>query len=141
MEPLIVEGKLDSLKEIAKYITSATSSIGLDKKASYGLRLAVDEIATNIIVHGYEESQIEGVIKIFADINEATLTVTLEDSGIPYDPTSKSPQEDLDTPIEQRQIGGLGVHLALQNVDAFHYKRTEMGNVNIFIINRPVQGG
>jgi len=136
---LIVEGELDSLKEIAKYVMSAADSIGLDKKASYGLRLAIDEIATNIIVHGYEESQIEGVIKIFADINETTLTITLEDSGIPYDPTSKAPQEDLDVPIEQRQIGGLGVYLALQNVDAFRYKRTEMSNVNIFVMNRPVK--
>ncbi|MGA9380780.1 MAG: ATP-binding protein, partial [Phormidium sp.] len=54
MEQLTVPGTLDSLSKISDYVLSAASAAGLDKKASYKLRLAVDEIATNVIVYGYE---------------------------------------------------------------------------------------
>ena len=56
MESLTVSGTLDSLKTIAAYVLSAAENAGLEKKPAYKLRLAVDEIATNIIVHGYEEA-------------------------------------------------------------------------------------
>ncbi|HXV96967.1 MAG TPA: ATP-binding protein, partial [Anaerolineae bacterium] len=64
MEALTVPGTLDSLSVIGKYVLTAAATAGLDKKVSYRLRLAVDEIATNIITHGYDEANLEGVIKI-----------------------------------------------------------------------------
>lgn len=64
MEPLIVSGTLDSLGAIAQYVMAAAAAAGLDKKTSYNLRLAVDEIATNIVTHGYEEAAREGVLAL-----------------------------------------------------------------------------
>ncbi|HEY9797793.1 MAG TPA: ATP-binding protein, partial [Leptolyngbyaceae cyanobacterium] len=61
MKNLTVAGTLDSLDAIAKYVMAVAAATGLDKKTSYNLRLAVDEIATNIIIHGYEEAGREGV--------------------------------------------------------------------------------
>ncbi|MEQ8963773.1 MAG: ATP-binding protein, partial [Coleofasciculus sp. C2-GNP5-27] len=60
LEPLTVSGTLDSLGAIAQYVLQAAQAANLDKKASYNLRLAVDEIATNIIIHGYEDVGLEG---------------------------------------------------------------------------------
>ncbi len=136
MESLHVPGTLDSLSAIAQYIMKAAQEAGLEKKAAYKLRLGVDEIATNIVTHGYEESGREGSITCCAKISPETLTVTLEDTGIPYDPTTRPELEILDTPLEERPMGGLGVYLALDGVDEFKYERSGDYNRNIFIVNR-----
>ena len=78
METLIVEGSLECLGKIAEYVISAATKAGLEEKASYKLRLAVDEIATNIITHGYEETGLEGKITVQAKIDDESLTIYIE---------------------------------------------------------------
>ncbi|MFQ5794626.1 MAG: ATP-binding protein [Candidatus Bipolaricaulia bacterium] len=136
MESLTVPGTLDSLKTIREYVTAAADEADLDKKAAYRLRLAVDEIATNVIVHGYNEAGREGMLDLNADIDENALTICLEDTGMSYDPRQNPTPDDLDEPLEQRPIGGLGVYLAIQGVDRFTYERIGDRNRNIFVVNR-----
>jgi serine/threonine-protein kinase RsbW len=135
MENLTVAGTLDSLDAIAKYVMAVAAATGLDKKTSYNLRLAVDEIATNIIIHGYEEAGREGVLDLQAFVDEQTLTISLKDTGVPYNPNQRLTPDDLDQPLEQRKIGGLGVYIAIQGVDKFIYERVGDRNHNIFIVN------
>ncbi|MDJ0506236.1 MAG: ATP-binding protein [Nostocales cyanobacterium LE14-WE12] len=137
METLTVSGTLDSLEAIATYIKTAAESAALDKKATYKLRLAVDEIATNIIIHGYEEAGLQGQLKISATLGESTLTICIEDTGARYDPHDKVTvaAQELNKPLEERQIGGLGVYLAIQGVDQYLYEREGDKNRNIFIVN------
>ncbi len=140
MEPLTVPGNLDSLEAIAQYVIAAAAEAGLDKKASYKLRLAVDEIATNIIIYGYEEANCEGVLDLRADIDEQSLTISIEDTGLAFDPLEKLPleEETLDQPLEERPIGGLGLYLAIKGVDRFCYERVGESNRNILVVNRTV---
>ena len=135
MENLTVAGTLDSLDAIAKYVMAVAAATGLDKKTSYNLRLAVDEIATNIIIHGYEEAGREGVLDLQAFVDEQTLTISIKDTGVPYNPNQRLTPDDLDQPLEQRKIGGLGVYIAIQGVDKFIYERVGDRNHNIFIVN------
>ena len=134
MEPLTVSGTLSSLKEIAAYVLSAATTAGLDKKSAYKLRLAIDEIATNIILHGYEEAGLTGDITLTSQLNKTSFTITLEDSAIPYDPCQHDcpDEEDLSQELHQRPIGGLGVLLALDGVDEFSYEFVDNHNRNHF---------
>jgi len=137
MEQITVPGTLDSLSEISKYVLSAASAAGLDKKASYRLRLAVDEIATNVIIYGYEDAKIQGNLDLQAKINDSSLTILMEDNAAAFDPTTKFmlEEESINLPIEQRAIGGLGVYLAIQGVDRFMYERIGDRNRHIFVVN------
>lgn len=139
MEDLTVAGTLDSLGAIAKYVMAAAAEAGLDKKASYNLRLAVDEIATNIILYGYQQAGKEGVILCHADIDKQSLTLYLEDTGSAFDPLQKLSEEEerVTQRLEDRPIGGLGVFLAIQGVDKFLYERLGDRNRNIFVVNLP----
>ena len=137
MEPLRLPGTLDSLARIRDYVDRAAVEAGLEKKARYRLRLAVDEIATNIITYGYEEAGLSGDITIGANIEGDTLTVVLEDTAIPFNPLNAAEPDDLDAPLEERQIGGLGIFLTVQGIDTFRYERASDKNRNIFIMNRP----
>jgi anti-sigma regulatory factor (Ser/Thr protein kinase) len=137
MQSLTVPGILDSLSEIGQFVNAASSAAGLDKKVAYRLRLAVDEIATNIIIHGYEEAGLSGSVRVVMEMSDAALTITLEDSSGPFDPRAFAKPDHIDKPIEERPIGGLGVFLSKNNVDRFDYEYQNGHNRNIFIINRP----
>lgn len=141
MEPLTVPGTLDSLTLIGQYVNAAAASVGLDKRVTYRLRLAVDEIATNIIVHGYEEADRVGEVLVQAAMDQATLTITLQDTAPPFDPRNRLRPDHIDRPIEERPIGGLGVYLTTANVDRFEYEYVGNQNRNIFIMNRPKDAG
>lgn len=140
MQSLSVSGTLDSLGTIANFVKTAAAEAGLDKKATYQLRLAVDEIATNAIVHGYEEAGLEGLINLSYEIDEKALTFSIEDTGSPYDPYHHHLPEDNDfhQPLEDRQMGGLGIYLVLKGVDKFIYERDGNINRNTFVMNRPL---
>ncbi|MGB0385882.1 MAG: ATP-binding protein [Ardenticatenaceae bacterium] len=136
MESLRVTGTLDSLSVIGEYIMKAANLAGLSKRKAYRLRLAVDEIATNAIVHGYMDASEEGDLIIRAAIDDTTLTITLEDSGPPYDARQTPPPSGMEAPLSERETGGLGVFLALQGVDQFDYERAGEWNRNIFVVKR-----
>lgn len=131
MKPMTVPATLDSLGAIAEYVLAAAASAGLDKRASYNLRLAVDEIVTNIIVYGYADTDLQGVLELSADIDDGMLTVSVEDSGVAYDPR-QAPVPDTSLPLEERPIGGLGVYLAMKSVDEFLYERVGDRNRSTF---------
>jgi serine/threonine-protein kinase RsbW len=141
MEPLTVPGTLESLSAIRAYVMDASANAGLDKRSAYRLSLAVDEIATNVVVHGYMEGNREGSLTISAVIDNSFLKLALEDTAPSYDPRATPPPGSLDMPLEDRDIGGLGVFLALRGVDQFGYEHVPGRNRTIFIMNRVTQSG
>jgi serine/threonine-protein kinase RsbW len=140
VDPLVLPGELDSLGAIGRYVHDAALAVGLDRAAAYKLRLAVDEIATNVVVHGYQEGGVSGLVTVSAVIDGQTLTIAVEDTARPFDPTARAlpDEEELDLPLEERPIGGLGVMLARESVDEFRYERVGGRNRTIFVVNRPV---
>src|SRR5689334_15580356 len=114
MQTLILPASLDSLSAIGHYVMEAAAAAGLDKQAAYRLRLAVDEIATNAIVHGHAGAAPSSALHVQAIITEPSLTITLEDTGMPFDPRQAPPPEDLGAPLAERGMGGLGLYLTSQ---------------------------
>jgi serine/threonine-protein kinase RsbW len=138
MSPLHVEATLDALGEIARYVETAAAAAGLSKHETYRLRLAADEIATNIVTHGYQATGRSGGLVVRAALDEGALSITIEDWAPPFDPCSRAmPDEaELARPLEQRKIGGLGLYLAVESVDDFRYERRDDRNVTTLIMKR-----
>jgi serine/threonine-protein kinase RsbW len=137
METLTVPGNLESLSIIAAYVLDLAQSAGLEKKPAYKLRLAVDELVTNIIIHGYQEKGLDGEIELAAQWDESSLTLRIKDTGYAYDPTQHDlPREaELAQALIQRPHGGLGIYLALDGVDEWRYERIDDQNCNTLTIN------
>lgn len=133
MEALTLPGTVDSLELIRKYVKEAAEKAGLTKKPAYRLCLAIDEIAANSVIHGYDEAGLQGVLKVQAEIDDASLKIILEDEGHAFDPRQAPSPDHKDLPIEERPIGGLGVYLTLKGVDAFDYERDGKWNRHIFM--------
>lgn len=138
MDSITVPGTLDSLQAIRDCVDIAAKTAGIDSKKAYRLRLAVDEIATNIIVHGYNEANLAGQVNVLTEINQTALTIILEDTAPPFNPLAHPEPNNLDAPLENRNIGGLGVFLARQGTDDFRYEYENGHNRNIFVVNRTI---
>lgn len=143
---VIVSGKSadmgESLSAIRQFVGSASQQAGLDKQAIYKLTLAVDEIAANIFIYGYRDAYPDAKIGIDGLVSDGLLTVRLEDSAPAFDPVAhlKSSEFDLEQPIDERIPGGLGIKLAIDNVDEFRYEYKNGRNCNIFIMKRQKPG-
>ena len=130
-------GTLDSLEPIREFIAQSAADAGLDRSTVYKLCLAVDEIATNVVTHGYEEAGLTGNITVRAGSIDNSFQVFLQDQGQPYDPQTHEQQSgtDLDLPLEDRRMGGLGILLARDSVDDLRYSAGPDGNVHQFVVN------
>lgn len=142
LEPLTLPGTLEALGPLRDYATKAAQAAGLDKKASYHLTLAVDEVATNVVLHGYEEMGKSGPIRAWTEMTDETLTYVLEDEGASYDPCGHElpKEEELAKPLEERVAGGLGIYLAYQGVDKLDYESSGGRNRHRFVMKRPGGG-
>lgn len=136
MEPLRVPARLESLGTIGAYVLQAAEAGGIDKRAAYRLRLAVDEIATNIILHGRPGQHGEEILIVKASVDDESVSIVLEDCGAAFNPLEKEEPIDLARPMEERQIGGLGVFLAIRGVDRFHYDRIDGINRHTLVVHR-----
>lgn len=133
MEKRSFPAVLDSLAAMRGYARDAALAAGIAEDRAYGLQLAVDEIATNIINYGYRGAA-GARIAMGSEVANDALVVTLEDEAPAFDPRAlRLPDAaDLARPLEERPIGGLGVYLALQGVDRFDYRREGGTNVSVF---------
>ena len=128
-------GTLDSLGPVRAYVAEAARAAGLDPSKTYSLCLAVDEITTNIVLHGYDEAGLKGDIAIEALQERGQLIIRLLDHGRNYDP-NRVPNPDLENPFNQR-TGGWGLFLGKTGVDQFDYSSSDSGNEHRFVMYLP----
>ncbi len=134
LEPLTIPGRAEMLSQLLDYVSWAATAAGLGEAGIYRLSLAVDEIATNIVLHGYEEARASGDLTIWADADPQRLMIFLEDTGRPFDPRQAPQPDNLHRPLEERADGGLGIFLALWGVDDFAYERQGAVNRCTFVM-------
>jgi serine/threonine-protein kinase RsbW len=115
---LVVTAERKNLAEIRRFIEEKARALPVDPEVIADMVLAVDEAATNIIVHGYQGQP--GEIQVEISYEGGALVVRLSDQAPLFDPT-QVPPPDLDLPLEQRRFGGLGIHLTRQCMDEVSY--------------------
>ena len=97
------------------------------KEVVFNLQLALEECVTNVIMYAYPAEE-EHTIKVTAELIQPELILTIEDSGIAFDPTQVS-EADTSLSAEERPIGGLGIFLVRQLMDSVDYRREEGKNL------------
>lgn len=135
MEQLILPGVPGSLQTLEGFTSRLAETAGLDARRTQKLQLAVEELATNIINHGYAEHGMSGDITIQAEITPETLTIRVEDTSVPFNPRTCPLPKYLDKPIEERPVGGLGIYLLLKSVDRHAYAYIDGKNRNELIFD------
>lgn len=119
---------LDSLAHISAFIAGATAQAGLDEHTAWQVELAIDEAATNIIEHAYLPGA-PGAIKLTWQLSVDELIITLHDWGQRFDPDAV-PVPNVESPLDERQAGGLGIFLMNKLMDTVRYEfDAQHGNV------------
>ena len=101
--------------------------------AAYAVNLAIDEILTNTIEHGYEDDE-RHRIELIVRVEEESLVVVIVDDSLPVD-LGIAPERDLDASLEDTALGGLGLFLVHQMMDSVDYRREEGCNVVTLVKN------
>jgi anti-anti-sigma factor len=103
------------------------------------MSVALDELLNNTIVHGFAGREGEGgEVRIEVELRADRLCVTLSDDGRPFNPFGMA-APDTALPAEQRQIGGLGIHLVRRMMDEVSYHRR--ADRNVVILAKLLTGG
>lgn len=124
---LSVPADLDRLAEIRALVRDVAISCGAPEICMDELVQAVDEAATNVVIHGYRGGP--GELDVTAELVGDRIVITLEDTAPPFDPTL-APRPDVSTPPESRRPGGMGIHLMRLATDSVaHARRPGGGNI------------
>jgi len=130
---LRIAAKLENLAAIRRFVEEAAAALGVGPATVTDIVLAVDEAASNIVVHGYRGQP--GTIEIEVKRERDALLIYLRDEASPFDPNSV-PAPDLTTPLEQRATGGMGIHLIRQIMDKVTHRNTSQGGNELFLVKR-----
>lgn len=124
---LTLHNDVQEVPLLATFMDSISEENGMDMEMSMNINLAVEEAVVNVMNYAYPEGSV-GEVKIDASVAEWLLTITIADSGSPFDPTEKE-NPDINLPAEERSIGGLGILLVRQFMDTVAYQRTDGMNI------------
>jgi anti-sigma regulatory factor (Ser/Thr protein kinase) len=116
---LRIANDLAELSRVAEAIDEFCAKHAIPAANAFKLNIALEELLTNTISDGYsDEQRHEIAIDIVRD--GETIVTELSDDARPYDPLN-APPPDLDSAIEDRRVGGLGVHLVKTLMDDVAY--------------------
>lgn len=119
---LEVEANLDELRRVQQAVAEFGQEQDWSPNLAYQIELVIEELGINIINYGYDH---EGAhrIEIILDSGSDALTLEIVDNGRAFDPCTEAPAPDLQSSVEDRSIGGLGIHLVNTMMDELHYRR------------------
>ena len=122
--------KVKSDREELDGITAAVEAFSADEACSsdllFRINLVIEELVLNIMDCGYDDDQHE--IEINLESNPESVTIDIIDEGRAFDPLHDAPVPDINAPLEDRKVGGLGVHLARTMMDGISYHREKTRN-------------
>ena len=134
---LRVDADLGALADVRRFVRESAAAAEAPVDCLDDLVQAVDEAATNAIVHGYRGSP--GWLEVTAGVEGEDFVVRLEDGAPEFDPTTCL-EPDLSVPPMARKPGGMGVHLIRHSTDAMAY-RPRPGGGNILTLVRSMRPG
>ncbi len=114
-----VEASLEKLSAISNLVSGAMRQAKIDTAIIRKVLLAVDEACTNITLYAYPEGK--GFIRIACWVDHGDFVISIEDEGKPFNPCSV-PAPQLDVDLDDRKVGGLGIHLMRKSMDEISYR-------------------
>jgi anti-sigma regulatory factor (Ser/Thr protein kinase) len=135
---MCVSSHVANLAQVAEFVAERARVAGMDEAAVYDLQMAVDEACTNAMQHAYSGRE-DGDIRICCFFQEGEFVVSVTDRGVSFDPSSVR-VPDITTPLERRDIGGLGLFLMRQLVDSIEFF-SPGGAGNQVVMRKRANGG
>jgi anti-sigma regulatory factor (Ser/Thr protein kinase) len=131
---MTIANRLEELGRVEGRVSAFLEARRVPPARIYAASLALEEMLTNIIKYGFDD-EAEHEIVIRAELGDRELVLTLEDDGHAFDPTALPPP-DATRRLEDRPVGGLGIHLTRKMTDGMSWRREGERNVLRIVIRR-----
>lgn len=128
---LRVQPQLAALEEINTAAEEFGRAANWPDDLVFQVCLVLEEVAINIVKHGYGDAQASDsreAIEVALSSQADSLKIEITDGGRSFNPLTESPKPDLDAALEDRPIGGLGLHLVRTMMDTMDYRRSDGKN-------------
>jgi len=124
---LTLPGTREALRQVADAFDAFGLEHGLPEDLVHSVQIALDELVSNTVRHGYEILGTTGEIEVSFLLRSGMLELDIIDDAPAFNPLA-APEPDLSLPIEERPIGGLGLLLVRELMDRVEYERRDDKN-------------
>ena len=124
---LILKNDVSELESVISFVSDVCVRNSIPPETEHDLNLALDEMITNVAQHAYPGSE-EHHFTLQITVSNEEFVARIEDDGVEFNPT-EHPIPDLDAPLEERKVGGLGIYLVRQIMTSVEYQRVAGKNV------------
>lgn len=126
-QTLTLRNDLAELTPLAAFIDAFLAPLHADEQDVLAFQLSLEELATNVINHGYRDGG-EHAFTVAFSAEGGRVTAVVTDDAPAFDPLARPPV-DIHAPLEERAIGGLGIHLVKKFMDDVRYEHRDGRNV------------
>jgi len=132
-DELVLDNKIAQVDKVHDLLNHHADGWKLTPAHVYEINLVIEEILSNIIKYAYKDDKVHQIRLIFT-LDENTLSVLIVDDGIPFN-LLEVPEVDTDKSVEDRDVGGLGIHFIRNLTDDIKYEREDDKNKLLIIKN------
>jgi anti-sigma regulatory factor (Ser/Thr protein kinase) len=133
---LTLANRRSEIARLTEAVDHFAHRTGMTDEDRHNVHLILDELVINVIKYAFRDGQ-PHTIEVRLSLHGRSLTMVVADEGREFDPT-RAPEPDLDVPIEERPIGGLGIHIVRTLSDSITYRRA--GGRNTVTVIRTLGG-
>lgn len=130
---LTVPARMESLEGLVKSATESALRCGFAGESLYAVELVTEEAVVNVFKYAYHQGEGKVRLRCMEDVDRFVIEVT--DWGVPFDATALS-DPDVTSPLEERPVGGLGIHLIKKMTEEMRYTREDRQNILRFFIRK-----
>jgi ammonium transporter len=124
---ITIKNRMPEIAAVNETFEAFAEEFGIPATIAMKFNVIFDELLNNIVTYAYSDDD-EHDIEVRMELAGKRLTVTITDDGVPFNPLSEE-APDIDASLEEREIGGLGIHVVRNLIDDVNYNRRIGENV------------
>ena len=128
---IVIDAKLENVSDAIDFLSQEAEELPLSLRDKHHMEIAMDEIVSNVARYAYKDKSGKASVRIDTDSKGITITVT--DSGVPYNPL-ETPDPDITLSADERGIGGYGIYIVKKVMDEVTYEYKD--NKNVFTMRK-----
>ena len=125
---------LTDIPAVTEFVEAELEKLACPMKTVMQIDVAIDEIYSNIVNHGYRDTPGPVTVKVVEKAEPHAVCIQFTDEATPYNPLTKE-DPDISLPLEERGIGGLGIFMVKKTMDDVKYKYENGRNILTIIKN------
>ena len=128
MKEMVVDATIESIPMVTAFVDEQLEQLECPMKTQMQVDMAIDELFSNIAYYAYNPEIGRATVRVEVTEDPLAVVITFIDKGVPYDPLAKA-DPDITLPIEERDIGGLGIYMVKKTMDDVSYEYKDGQNI------------